>query len=279
MAAAGALFAASYDDNSFQRKSRELSAMAERAYGEGDYDKAVEYAREAEENARLSEEYIRKMLLRADAETEMNRARTRMTWARGIKADVNFPDEYRTAAEHVDRGGRRFDEEDYEGAKRHAQLALEALSGVGEVKRVAAAEVAAAAAGESEAAAADVAAGESEARDADAAAGESEARDADVAAGESEARDAGAFPARYLVDEWTETGDCFWKIAENTAVYADPFLWTKLYEANKARLPIHDNPNLIMPGTIIEIPSLWGERREGLYDPAASYGDIREFRR
>lgn len=223
VAAAEALFAASYNDNSFQQKSREFSAMAEAAYSEGDYDKATEYAREAEENARLSEEYIRRMLARAEAETEMNRARSRMAWAREIEADVNFPDEYNAAAEYVDSGANSFDEEDYEGAKRYAQLALEALSNVKGAKPI--------------------------------------------------------FPARYRVERWVTARDCFWTIAENTAVYANPFLWPKLYEANKSRIPNSRNPDLIMPGTIIEIPSLWGEHREGLYDPSANYGDIREFRR
>ena len=235
MLAAGALFAASYDDNSFQRKSRELSAMAEAAYDEGDYDKAIEYAREAEENARLSEAYIRKMLARAEAETEMNRARTRMTWARGIKADVNFPDEYSAAADYVDRGAASFDEEDYDSAKNYAQLALEALSVVEEV----AVEK--------------------------------------VEAVVEEAK-APTFPARYRVEKWSKARDCFWTIAKNPAVYADPFLWPKLYEANKGRIPRSNNPDLIMPGTIIEIPSLWGEEREGLYDPAADYGDIRDVK-
>ena len=239
LAATGSLFAASYDDNSFQQKSRELSAMAERAYAEGDYDKAIEYAREAEENARLSEEYIRRMLARAEAETEMNRARTRMTWARGIKADVNFPDEYNAASDYVDMGANSFDEEDYEGAKRYAQLALEALSGVEEVAI-------------------------------------EEAVAEEVAVEEVKAP---IFPARYRVEKWTAAHDCFWTIAANKAVYGNPFLWPKLYEANKNRLPRRNNPNLISPGTIIEIPSLWGERREGLYNPSADYGDIREFRR
>ena len=44
----------SYDNNEYQRKSRSFSRLAEKAYDDGDYDAAVEYAREAEENARLS---------------------------------------------------------------------------------------------------------------------------------------------------------------------------------------------------------------------------------
>ena len=260
--AAGALFAASYDDNPFQRKSRELSEMAEAAYSEGDYDMAAEYAREAEENARLSEAYIRKMIARSEAETEMGKARERVAWATEVKADENFPDEYSAAVDYVDRGSTSFDEEDYDSAKTYAQLALEALSAVEEV---AAAEDAAP---EEVAAVEEVAAAEEEAAAAEEAVAE------EVAAAEEVAPP--TFPARYRVESWITSRDCFWTIAANSAVYADPYLWPKLYEANKDRIPKPDNPDLIMPGTIIEIPSLWGERREGLYDPAADYGDIRD---
>ena len=216
------LSAASYDDNFFQRKSREYSAMAEAAFEEGDYDNAIEYAREAEEKARLSEEHIRRMLLRADAETEMSRARARMAWAREIKADVNFPDEYRTAGEHFDMGERSFDEEDFESAKRHALLAIDALSGIEEVGLLP------------------------------------------------------ALPATYEVRNWSAGNDCFWSIAAKDAVYADPFQWRKLYEANKHRLPDPDNPHVIWPGTILEIPSLRGEVREGRYDHSIDYGSVND---
>ena len=216
---AAQLSSASYDNNSFQRKSREYSAMAQTAYDEGDYDAAITYANEAEKNAQLSEEYIRKMLLRAEAEAEMNRARTRLAWAREIKADVYYASAYQTAADYVDRGGKRFNEEDFETAKKYAGLALEALAGV---------------------------------------------------------RETVPLPAQYRVENWVPARDCFWTIAGKEAVYADPYQWKKLYEANKDRIPDSGNPDLIMPGTVSEIPSIQGEYREGLYNPDADYGSIRD---
>lgn len=212
-------YAASYDDNSFQRKSREYSALASTAYEEGDYDLAVEYAQEAEKNARLSEDYIRKMLLRSEAETEMNRARTRLTWAREIKADVHYAKAFMTAAENVDKGARSFTNEDYETALRYARAALDALAGI---------------------------------------------------------REQVPLPAQYRVGTWDPDKDCFWNIAGNEAVYGDSFKWRNLYNANKNVLPDPSNPNLILPNTVIEIPSLGDEYREGVYDPNVDYGSIKD---
>jgi hypothetical protein len=44
----------------------------------------------------------------------------------------------------------------------------------------------------------------------------------------------------------------------------NPFLWGELYKANKRSLKRPSDPNLLMPGMVVEIPSLKGEYREGL---------------
>lgn len=234
IAASLQISAASYDNNSFQRKSREYSALATSAYEEGDYDMAVEYAREAEKNAQLSEDYIRKMLLRAEAETEMNRARTRLTWAREIKADVNYTEAFSAAADNVDKGSRAFNNEDYESAKNYAALALECLAGI------------------------------------------SEDGTGEAVAVEPSSDGKIPLPSRYKVGNWNSNRDCFWNIAGNEAVYGDSFKWKKLYNANKDLLPDPSNPDLILPDTVLEIPSLGDEYREGLYDPAVDYGSVND---
>ncbi|MDR0761363.1 MAG: hypothetical protein LBF74_14855, partial [Treponema sp.] len=55
--------------------------------------------------------------------------------------------------------------------------------------------------------------------------------------------------------------DCFWDIAG--LVYGDPYRWPILYEANRSKLEDPDNPDLLEAGTVLEIPSINGERREG----------------
>lgn len=79
------------------------------------------------------------------------------------------------------------------------------------------------------------------------------------------------FPAYFVVREKESLHDCLWRIAELPEVYNDPYLWPKLYEANRSSLPQPNNPDLIRPGMVLRIPSLRGERREGIWDEKASY--------
>jgi hypothetical protein len=84
-------------------------------------------------------------------------------------------------------------------------------------------------------------------------------------------------PARYTVRSWASSGDCLWNIAGRSWVYGDPHKWRLLYDANKARLPDPNNPNLIKPGMVLDIPSLKGERREGVWDANKTYEAIRQL--
>ena len=79
------------------------------------------------------------------------------------------------------------------------------------------------------------------------------------------------FPKYYKVQLIPNKRDCFWRIAEKNFVYGDGFKWPELYRANKNKLKFPNNPNLIYPWKIIEIPSIKGEKRKGLYDPNKKY--------
>ncbi len=127
------LAAASYDNNEFQRKSRAYSEMAVTAYDEGDYDGAVEYAKQAESNALLSAAFIEKAIARADTETVLFKAHTRLTWAKDKKAEKYFPSEFETATVSVASADGLFAQEEYSGAKQYAELALESLSVIREI--------------------------------------------------------------------------------------------------------------------------------------------------
>ncbi|MDR2481069.1 MAG: LysM peptidoglycan-binding domain-containing protein [Spirochaetaceae bacterium] len=78
-------------------------------------------------------------------------------------------------------------------------------------------------------------------------------------------------PAQYTVRPWDLFGDCFWNIAGREWVYGNPYQWPLLYHANKSKLPDPNNPNLIEPGIIIDIPSLRGEIRKGMWDSGKKY--------
>jgi len=81
----------------------------------------------------------------------------------------------------------------------------------------------------------------------------------------------GALPAQYIIRQWRTTGDCFWNIAGWSWVYGDPYQWRKLYDANKDKLPDPSNPNWMEPDMILDIPSIGGEVRSGMWDPSGKY--------
>lgn len=79
-------------------------------------------------------------------------------------------------------------------------------------------------------------------------------------------------PKYYIVRTWAVEKDCFWNISGRSYVYDNPWLWENLYTANKSEIPDPGDPNLILPGMIMEIPSIAGELRDGTYSPDKQYG-------
>jgi nucleoid-associated protein YgaU len=84
-----------------------------------------------------------------------------------------------------------------------------------------------------------------------------------------------ALPAAYTVRPWSVSKDCFWNIAGFPWVYGNPRQWRVLYNANKSKLPNPNNPNILEPGTVLDIPSIKGELREGEWDSARSYEPLK----
>lgn len=218
LAGAAFLFAVSYDNNEYQRKSRAYSELARRAYSEGDYDASIEYSRLAEENAQKSADYIQYMLARIEAEQAMNRARTRYTWAKNNKAEEKYPEAFKTATEALQAGNTAFGNKDFDVAVVCAKKVLDALA---------------------------------------------------VVTGDESSF--ATLPAQYRIRTWRGERDCLWNIAKDKAIYDNPYQWRKLYEANKNKLPDPNNPDWVEPGIILTIPSLRGEKRSGMYDPAVTY--------
>jgi nucleoid-associated protein YgaU len=81
-------------------------------------------------------------------------------------------------------------------------------------------------------------------------------------------------PAQYTVRAWAVSKDCLWNIAGRSWAYGDASKWRLLYNANKAKLPQPDNPDLIHPGMILDIPSLKGEVRQGMWDAGRTYSPL-----
>ncbi|MDR0496088.1 MAG: hypothetical protein LBH42_00580 [Treponema sp.] len=78
-------------------------------------------------------------------------------------------------------------------------------------------------------------------------------------------------PSQYTVRPWSSSRDCLWNIAGYPWVYGDPYQWRLLYNANRSKMPEPDNPNLIEPGMVLDVPSIMGEIRQGMWDPTKTY--------
>jgi nucleoid-associated protein YgaU len=80
-----------------------------------------------------------------------------------------------------------------------------------------------------------------------------------------------ALPATYTVRPWSVSKDCFWNIAGMGWAYGNPHQWRTLYNANKSKLPNPNNPNILEPGTVLDIPSIKGELRQGAWESGKTY--------
>ena len=78
-------------------------------------------------------------------------------------------------------------------------------------------------------------------------------------------------PAQYTVRPWVTYGDSLWNIAGRIWAYNDPHRWRLLFEANRSRMPDPNNPDLIHPGMVLDIPSIRGEHRQGMWHPDRRY--------
>ncbi|ACN83705.1 LysM peptidoglycan-binding domain-containing protein [Brachyspira hyodysenteriae] len=78
-------------------------------------------------------------------------------------------------------------------------------------------------------------------------------------------------PMYYTVVQRTPLTDALWRIAGYSFIYNDPIQWYRLYQANRDILRDPNNPDLILPGQVLTIPSMNGEERAGTYDPNMEY--------
>jgi tetratricopeptide (TPR) repeat protein len=202
-------------DNPDYKNAKELQKKAREAMDAGDYDKAAEYAEESKEYLEKSDEYVAAMLLKYRANGKIQLAEEKLSYARGIGAEVSVPETYNKAKAGLADAKKAYTSEDYESSIEYAENVISLLEGIQPVK----------------------------------------------------AATTETLPKYYTVRLIPERRDCFWLIAEYSFVYGDPWKWPTLYEANKDKLEDPENPRIIQPGMVFEIPSIDGELREGMYQP------------
>ncbi len=208
------IFAISYKNNTYQKLADEYMRKAQAALDAGEYELSVEYSMKAEENAALSQAYVKKMLEKAEADKMMKKASNRIAEAKKMDAERNFPMAFNAAQTAFSTAKDCYEKEDYPAAAQYAKQVLDALAGIKEVTPL---------------------------------------------------------PQFYVVRPWADSKDCYWNISGRSYVYNNPLLWENLYQANKSKMPNPNDPNLILPGMKMEIPSITGEYREGVYSADKQY--------
>ncbi len=231
---ATALQAQSLIDNPYYRESVRLQEAATTAFEEGDYDAATDYAKQAQENAELSDEYVAEMLSMQAAENAVGRAQATYDWALGVRAQIRFETDFAMATIEMDAANATFASRLFDDAIAHAYMVESYLSGVTDEASF-------------------------------------PAHAYMVESYLSGVTDEASFPASYMVQELSLNTDCLWRIAAKPFVYNDPLQWPVLYRANKALLPDPGNPDLLPPGLLLSIPSLSGELREGTWTEGVEY--------
>jgi len=232
-------------NNNYYNESLRLTNLARLSYEQGDYDASTRYSEEAIRNAELSDEYVRLRLKMFETDRAINTARRRLDYASSINAASRFPTEYGQAQVAYGEARSFRAVENWDEAIFAANRVLAYLANIG---------------------GGSVAVGDAGGSAAGSTTGSSASSGGTAGAGGRS-----TLPAQYTVRTWESVRDCLWNIAGQPWVYDDPWQWRRLYEANRAKMPDSDNPDLIEPGMVLDIPSIRGEARQGMWDPNATY--------
>jgi len=244
-------------DNEHYRDSLRYKKLADTAFDYGDYDAAAAYAAKAAAAAKLSDEYVaQKLKARAD-ELARQKAEEDAKLKAQREADARLRAE-QAAAEAL-RLRQKAADEAIARAKDRLDWAKSVNAAINYPTRF------------SEASSSFDAAQNQRSAGAYEDAVRSANRVVDLLA---DVKETAPLPAQYVVRTWAKWRDCFWNIAGRDYVFGDPRVWKKLYEANKSKLPRPNNPDLLLPGTVLDIPSLYGEVRQGVWSPDTVYSSL-----
>jgi nucleoid-associated protein YgaU len=231
-------------------ESLRLTALAQESYDFGDYDRSAAYAEEALRYAQLSDEYVALQLKIKEADDAIAAAKGRIDWAAQAGAEQTNPKEYAAAEQSYGEAVAYREDEVWDEAIAAANRVVDFLayidgSGPALVERPPVEEPPVMV--------------------------EEPVPVVEPAPAEKPV----LRPAQYTVRPWSVSKDCFWNIAGRSWVYGDPHKWRLIYNANKGKLPDPNNPDIIEPGMVLDIPALQGESREGLWDAATTYPPVR----
>jgi hypothetical protein len=230
-------------NNQFYLESIRLTRLAQETFDYGDYDASAEYAAEAVRYALLSDEYVALQLKIKETNDTIAAARTRLDWAVSVNARTRYPTEFGRAQNFYDTAISERSSEHWDNAIDAARRVMIALADVQSLP---------------------------EATPVQAPVQQAPVQQVPVQQAPAPRTD-NALPAQYTVRPWATARDCFWNIAGRSWAYGDSSKWRLLYDANRSRLPEPNNPDLIHPGMVLDIPSIGSEARQGLWDQSKTY--------
>ena len=226
-------------NNRYFLESVRLTNLAELAYEEGDYDASTQYSEEAVRYAQLSDEFVRLQLKIRETDDAIAAARRRLDYAASVNASVRYPTEYTQAQNYYNEARSLRAAESWDPAIEAANRVLMALAYITEGQEQPVAQVQQPA--------------------------PTPTPDPTPAPGPT------LLPSQYTVRPWNDTKDCFWNIAGYPFVYNDPRQWKRLFDANKNKMEDPNNPDLIHPNMVLDIPSIKGESRQGMWNAYTTY--------
>jgi len=226
---------ASIRNNKYFVESVRLTNLAQKAFDDGDYDASTQYSEEAVRFAYLSDDFVRLQLKIRETDNAIAAARKRLDYAASVNAATRYPAEYSLSQTAFAEARSLRAAEKWDDAIAAANRVLSILAFI---------------------------------------TGEPP-RQAASAPAQVTAPPPTQLPAQYTVRLWSSFKDCLWNIAGRPWVYNDPYQWRRIYDANKSKMPQPDNPDLIEPGMVLDIPSIRGEVRQGMWDANKIYPVIK----
>jgi HEPN domain-containing protein len=237
--------------NKYITQSKQLTVYAKRAFATGDYDASIRYADDATKAARLSDQYAALYLKIYETNSKIAHARNRLDWADTVGAQKYFTKEFFDAKAFYNTAIIAQNSQKWDEAMDNANNAIQILA------KVVAPPTQSSTPAQTEQKTAAV-------------------TETNRSGNPDVINKNAPLPSQYIVRPWDAFGDCFWNIAAKPWAYGNPYRWPILYSANKSKLPDPNNPNVIEPGMIMDIPSVNGEKREGMWDSGVPYNPVKK---
>ena len=111
-------------------KARELQLKAEQAFANGEYDKSIEYSEESKRLSALAEAEVESLFQAYRASNWKSLAENRLRYARGIRADLSYPDEFRIATSSYEVGLQAYNAKEYRESIESFQAVVKALENI-----------------------------------------------------------------------------------------------------------------------------------------------------